>query len=158
MTDPYLLAMWLHILSATVLFGTGIGTAFQMVWAMRTGRAGVIHNVAAGVVRADWLFTVPAGIAQPLTGIWLATLAGYPLTASWLVAAYALYALAFACWAPVAVLQCRIRDLAGAAWRAGSPLPEAARAAYRRWFMLGWPAFAALIAVFWLMVAKPALW
>lgn len=31
--DLYLLTKWLHILSSTVLFGTGIGTAFQMVWA-----------------------------------------------------------------------------------------------------------------------------
>ena len=67
--DPYLLARWLHILSSTVLFGTGIGTAFQMVHAMADGRAQVVHSVARGVVRADWLFTTPAGVVQPLTGL-----------------------------------------------------------------------------------------
>ena len=51
--DPYLLARWLHILSSTVLFGTGIGTAFQMVWAMRTGKVETVHSVASGVVWAD---------------------------------------------------------------------------------------------------------
>ena len=63
--------------SSTVLFGTGIGTAFQMVWAMRTGRVETVHSVAAGVVVADWIFTLPAGVVQPVTGIWLAHLAGH---------------------------------------------------------------------------------
>lgn len=153
--DPYLLAKWLHVLSSTVLFGTGIGTAFQMVNAMRDGRAAVVHGVAAGVVRADWLFTTPAGIVQPLTGLWLVWLTGYDLLAGWLVLTYAAYALAFLCWAPVLHLQIRIRDLAGAAAAAGRPLPPAARRLYRLWFALGWPAFGALVGVFWLMVAKP---
>ena len=41
--EAYFVARWLHILSSTVLFGTGIGTAFQMVWAMRTGRVETIR-------------------------------------------------------------------------------------------------------------------
>ena len=153
--DPYLTAKWLHILSSTVLFGTGIGTAFQMVWAMRTGRVETIHSVASGIVIADWIFTTPAGIIQPLTGIWLVWLTGYSLTADWLVATYALYLLAFCCWVPVLRLQVRLRDLAGAALAKAESLPPSAWRLYRIWFVLGWPAFAALVAVFWLMVAKP---
>ncbi|MEQ8896370.1 MAG: DUF2269 domain-containing protein [Roseovarius sp.] len=156
--DPYLVAKWLHILSSTVLFGTGIGTAFQMVWAMRTGRLETIQSVASGVVVADWLFTLPAGIVQPLTGLWLVHLAGYGAGEPWLVATYGLYLVALAAWVPVVRLQIRIRDMAGEALIAGEPLPEAARRAFRVWFVLGWPAFAALLGVFWLMVAKPALW
>jgi uncharacterized membrane protein len=151
--DPYLAAKWLHILSATVLFGTGIGTAFQMVWAMRSGRAEVAAATASGVVAADWLFTLPAGVAQPLTGLWLAHLAGRNLTADWLLATYALYAVAFAAWAPVVWLQYRIRDLARAA--APGPLPDRALRLYRWWFALGWPGFGALVGIFWLMVSKP---
>jgi uncharacterized membrane protein len=156
--DPYLTAKWLHILSSTVLFGTGIGTAFQMVWAMRTGRVETIHSVASGVVMADWIFTTPAGLIQPLTGLWLIQLQGWPLTEPWLIVTYGMYLLAFLCWAPVVHLQMRIRDLAGQALDAGAPLPDAARRAYVIWFALGWPAFAALTLVFWLMVAKPSLW
>ena len=156
--DPYLLARWLHILSSTVLFGTGIGTAFQMVWAMRTGKVETVHSVASGVVWADWLFTTPAGIVQPLTGLWLIYIAGHSLAEPWLLVTYGLYILAFICWAPVVHLQIRIRDLAGEAQAAGKPLPDAARRLYRIWFALGWPAFAALTAVFWLMVSRPALW
>ncbi|MGL6211353.1 MAG: DUF2269 family protein [Paracoccaceae bacterium] len=153
--DPYLLARWLHILSSTVLFGTGIGTAFQMVWAMRTGRVETIHSTASGVVVADWLFTLPAGLIQPATGLWLIHLAGHSFTAPWLLATYALYVVAFCCWVPVVLLQQRIRDLAAEALANGDPLPKAALRAYRIWFALGWPAFAALVAVFWLMVHKP---
>ena len=156
--DPYLLAKWLHILSSTGLFGTGIGTAFQMVWAMSSNDTRVIARVAGGVVLADWLFTTPAGLAQPATGLWLVWLTGYDLTEDWLLATYALYLLAFICWAPVVHLQIRIRDLARAAAQNGQELPQAARRAYAIWFALGWPAFAALMAVFWLMIAKPDLW
>jgi uncharacterized membrane protein len=153
--DPYLLVRALHILSAMVLFGTGIGTAFQMVWAMRGDRAEVVAGVGAGVVAADWLFTLPAGIVQPLSGLWLAHLAGWSLTESWLLASYALYLLAFAAWLPVVRLQYRIRDLARAAGR--GPVPPEARRLYRIWFALGWPGFGALVAVIWLMVSKPVL-
>lgn len=156
--DPYLLAKWLHILSSTVLFGTGIGTAFQMVWAMRTGRLVTIHSVASGVVVADWLFTLPAGIIQPLTGLWLVHLAGYDLGEPWLLVSYALYLVALMAWVPVVKLQISIRDMASEASTREADLPQAAFRAYRIWFALGWPAFIALIGVFWLMVAKPALW
>jgi uncharacterized membrane protein len=110
------------------------------------------------VVRADWLFTTPAGVLQPLSGLWLIHLTGQSLSQPWLLLTYALYVLAFACWAPVVHLQIRIRDLAGQALKDNTPLPDAAWRAYRVWFALGWPGFTALIVVFWLMVNKPALW
>ena len=153
--DPYFTAKWLHILSSTVLFGTGIGTAFQMVWAMHIGKVETVHSVASGVVIADWIFTTPAGLVQPATGLWLIWLQGYDLTEPWLLATYALYALAFCCWVPVVKLQITIRDLAALALATDTPLPAAAKRAYRLWFALGWPAFIALVAVFWLMITKP---
>ena len=152
--DPYLSAKWLHILSSTVLFGTGIGTAFQMVWSMYSRDVRAIHTTARGVVLADWLFTTPAGIAQPLTGIWLVWLQGYSLFEPWLIVTYALYILAFVCWAPVVRLQILIRDQTA---NATTISPETQRA-FRIWFILGWPAFGALVMVFWLMVNKPVLW
>jgi uncharacterized membrane protein len=151
--DPYLVAKWLHILSSTVLFGTGLGTAFQMVFAMHRGLSGNAAQVAAGVVLADWIFTTPAGLMQPATGLWLVHIQGYGRTEPWLVAAYGLYLLAFLCWLPVVHLQIRIRDLCSAA--TGPTIPVEARRLYRIWFALGWPAFAALVAIFWLMVFKP---
>jgi len=160
--DWYLFTKYLHILSSTMLFGTGMGTAFQMVWAWRmyrkTGRVETLHSVASGVVIADWIFTTPAGIFQPLSGLTLVWLQGYSPWEPWLVLTYAAYILAFACWAPVVHLQIRLRDMASGALADATPLPKAAHRAFRLWFTLGWPAFGALLGVFWLMVAKPDLW
>jgi len=154
----YFLVKWFHILSATVLFGTGLGTAFQMWTAHRSGDTRAVATVARNTVRADFLFTTPAVIVQPLTGFVLIRMTGADLWASWLIAAYALYILVGACWLPVVALQIRVRDLATAAAIEGAPLGAEYRRAMRLWFALGWPAFAGVLAIFWLMVAKPALW
>ena len=156
--DSYLILKWVHILPSTVLFGTGIGTAFQMVWSMYIGNLQAIHSTARGVVVADWLFTTPAGIVQPISGIALVYSAGYALDEPWLLATYSLYALAFLCWAPVVWLQIRIRDLAAEAITTASVLPKHATRYFGIWCALGVPAFLALIVIYWLMVAKPPLW
>ena len=146
--DWYNSIKWLHIIGSTVLFGTGAGTAFQMVMAMRNGDPKVVAAVARNVVIADWVFTTPAGLLQPATGLTLVYLAGYSPFEPWLLLVYALYALAFAAWAPVFWLQHRIRDLAAIAAAKGTPLCAKSRAYYRLWFALGWPAFLALLGVF----------
>lgn len=154
----YELVKWLHILSSTVLFGTGIGTAFHLFVTWRRGSAEAFATAARHTVLADWLFTLPSGIFQPLSGLWLADLLGYDLLEGWLVVTYALYVLALACWLPVVAIQIRVARLATAAVAAGQDIPASAHRLMRTWFALGWPAFAALTAVFWLMVSKPTLW
>ncbi|HEY4168409.1 MAG TPA: DUF2269 domain-containing protein [Reyranella sp.] len=156
--DACLWLKWLHVLSSTVLFGTGLGTAFQMAMAHRRGDVAGIVVVARNVVLADWLFTLPAGIVQPITGVALALLGGWDVGASWLVATYLLYVLAFACWVPVVVLQIRVRDMAEKAVADGAPLPADYHRAMNLWLALGWPAFTSLTIVFLLMIAKPDLW
>lgn len=158
MIDPYLALKWLHLVSAAVLFGTGLGTALHMWLAHLSGDLRAIAVVARNVVRADWWFTAPSAVAQPLSGLALVHLAGYDPFESWLVAAYALYAVAAICWLVVVRLQIEARDLAVAAACDGTALPPAYHRAMRAWFALGWPAFVALLATFWLMVAKPAIW
>jgi uncharacterized membrane protein len=144
-----------HILSATLLFGTGLGTAWFMWRADRSGDVATIAATARNVVLADWLFTTPAVIIQPLSGLWLMHLVGYAPTEPWLLGTYGLYALAAACWLPVVRLQIRMRDLALAAQANGDSLPPDYRRMARTWFLLGWPAFVAVIIIVWLMVAKP---
>jgi uncharacterized membrane protein len=156
-SDPYLWLKWVHVLSSTVLFGTGLGTAFQMWRAHRTREPRVIAAVAANVVWADWLFTLPSGVLQPLTGWGLVEMARYDPAEGWLVLAYALYALALACWVPVVVLQIRARDLARMAAAAQGHLPPAYFRVMRTWFVLGWPAFLSLIVIFVVMVQRPEL-
>lgn len=156
--DAYLWLKWLHILSSTVLFGTGIGTAFQMWMAHRRGDVAGIAVVSRNLVLADWMFTLPAGIAQPATGLALILASGLDPMTSWLVATYLLYVLAFVCWVPVVLIQIRARDMAARAATAGTPLPADYVRDMRLWFALGWPAFSALVIIFLLMVAKPDLW
>ena len=60
----YIIVKWLHILSSTVLFGTGLGSAFYLFTANRGGDVAHIYFAARQVVIADWLFTSPAVVVQ----------------------------------------------------------------------------------------------
>ncbi|HEX5453393.1 MAG TPA: DUF2269 domain-containing protein [Stellaceae bacterium] len=146
---------FLHVIGAAVLLGTGAGIAFFMLMAHRTGRPEVVAAVARIVVVADFLFTATAVVAQPVTGVAMARLTGYPLGAGWLVLAIVLYAVAGLFWLPVVWMQMRMRDLAAEAARADLPLPRLYHLLFRTWFAFGFPAFAAVLAIFWLMIAQP---
>lgn len=152
----YLVVKWVHVVSSTILFGTGIGSAYYMLMAGLRGRPSDVHFVVRHVVIADWLFTATAVVVQPATGVWLAHLAGLPLSTPWLRWSIVLYFVAGACWLPVVWLQYRMRDIARITSAAGGELPAAFRGHFRVWIALGIPAFVALAIVFWLMVAKPA--
>lgn len=155
--EPYLLVKWLHIVSSTVLYGFGAGTAWYLWNAHLTGDAALIAKVGRMVVKADWIFTGTSGVVQPASGLMLVHIAGYSLTEPWLIASYALYLLALFCWVPVVWLQIRAQRLAQQAADNGIPLSSDYQRTMRLWFALGWPAFIGLTAVFWLMVAKPVL-
>lgn len=154
--SAYVWLKWLHIVSSTVLFGTGLGIAFFFVRAQRTGNVAVIASVAREVVLADAVFTATAVIVQPVSGVALAHLAGYPVSSRWLLLSIVLYVLVGACWLPVVWLQVKMRELAVAAAATSSALPAEYQTLYRRWFALGWPAFSGVLAIFYLMVAKPS--
>lgn len=156
--NAYAALKFIHVVSAMLLFGTGLGTAFFMWMSHRGGNVAAIAAAARITVRADWLFTTPAVIVQPLSGIALMQFVGYRLSTPWLLSTIALYLIAGACWLPVVALQLRMRDLSAAAARGGHALPPAYHACMRWWFALGWPAFAAMLGAIWLMVAKPPLW
>lgn len=155
--DSYLWLKYLHIVSAMVIFGTGLGTAFQMWMAHRSQNAAVISAVAHNVVWADWLFTTPAVIVQPISGVILAWMVGYGWNDRWLTASVALYVLAGACWLPVVWLQIRMRDLATEAALSRHPLPPTYQRCARWWFVLGWPAFGAVLVIIHLMIQRPIL-
>lgn len=156
--DSYLIAKTLHILSSTVLFGFGAGTAWYFWNAHLTRDPATIASVGRMVVRADWIFTGTSGVVQPASGLWLVHLAGYSPAAPWLIVTYCLYLLAFACWVPVVWLQIKAQRLAKIALERSERLGPDYERTMRLWFALGWPAFLGLTGVFWLMVAKPSLW
>ena len=156
--DAYLSFKWLHIVSSTILFGTGIGTAAQMWLAHVRGDVSAIATVTRNVVFVDWIFTGTSAVIQPLSGLVLIVLVGYDLWESWLVLTYGLYVLTAICWFRVVWLQIQIRNLACEARDKTTTLPEAYHAYMRQWFWLGWPAFLSLMIVFGLMIGRPTLW
>lgn len=155
MMTGYFLLKSLHIVGATVLLGTGAGIAFFMLMAHRSGDARVIAHTAGIVVVADALFTTTAVILQPVTGIALAYWLDLPLTTRWIGWGLGLYLFTGLFWLPVVWMQWRMRDLARAAAVANAPLPPLYHRLFRWWFACGFPAFFAVLAIIWLMVAKP---
>jgi uncharacterized membrane protein len=152
--DAYLLIKTLHVISATMLFGTGLGIAF-FFWSSRRSDDHARLFAVRTTVLADFVFTLPAAILQPLTGAWLILDGGVDPRASWIMVSLGLYTLAGLCWIPVVGLQVKMKRMLEAKIAGGEFDEQAYERLRRIWFLLGWPAFPALIAVFWLMVSKP---
>jgi len=155
--STYFVLKALHILSSVLLVGTGFGSAFYLYFTNRRGPVAAIATTARLVVRADWWFTTPAVLFQPISGLWLAHLAGWEWTTPWIVVTLVLYVIAGLCWLPVVWLQLRMADMAETAAAADEELPPRYWRYARLWERLGYPAFVAMLAVFFLMVLKPAL-
>ncbi len=152
----YLWLKFIHVISSTILFGTGIGTACTMLYGHNTKNVKVIAATTRYVVLADWVFTGTSGFIQPITGLWMVYLVGYSWTSLWVMGSIIGYLIAACCWFPVVYLQIKMRNLATAADLNESPLPAAYYRYFKYWFYLGWPAFISLIVVFYLMTNKPA--
>jgi uncharacterized membrane protein len=154
----YFLLKYLHLIGAAVLLGTGAGIAFFMLRAHLTRDASVIAAVAKIVVLADFLFTATAVIAQPVTGVALVHEAGYSLTESWIVLSIILYLVTGAFWLPVVWIQMQLRDLAAVSAAEGKPLPSRYFMLFRIWFAFGFPAFGAVMIIYYLMISRPSIW
>ena len=153
----YFIVKYLHVLGAVVILGTGTGIAFFMLMAHRSADAAFIARTAATVVTADLLFTASAVVAQPITGGVLMALSETSLTEPWLLTSLALFVVAGLFWIPVIFMQIAMRDLARTAAAQRTPLPSRYFVLYRRWFWSGIPGFGAVMAILWLMIAKPSL-
>jgi len=152
----YFVLKFLHIIGACVLLGTGAGIAFFMMIAHRTGNAATIATVARIVVLADFLFTATAVVVQPITGVALAWDVGYGLTERWIIWSVLLYVLAGVFWLPVVWMQMEMRKLATKATEEGTDLPQRYFTLFRTWFAFGFPAFAAVLGIIWLMITRPS--
>jgi len=153
--ELYSLVKTLHIVSAAIMFGTGIGIANFMFFGHRSGSPQERAFAARMTVKADFLFTLPAVIVQPTSGVWLIWHGAFRWDDYWLLLTYGFYLLAGACWIPVVLIQIRMKSMLEARLR-GEAFDEASyNQLFRIWFALGWPAFGGLIVIFWLMVTKP---
>ncbi|AXF86453.1 hypothetical protein DTO96_102207 [Ephemeroptericola cinctiostellae] len=153
--SAYLIIKTIHILSSVLLVGTGFGSAFYLFFANRSNNLAAQAIVARLVVRADWWFTTPTVIVQPISGFVLAYLAGFPLSSFWILGALLMYVVAGVCWLPVVWLQIQMEKMLQYAVQTDTPLPKKYWVYAQRWELLGYPAFVAMLAVFYLMVAKP---
>ncbi len=153
--DPDLILRWLHVIGACVLLGTGAGIAFFMLMAHRTADVRVIAHTAGIVVLADTVFTATAVILQPITGVLLAWRLGWSLSEGWIAVSLLLYVLTGLFWLPVVWIQIRLRDYARQAEQDGTELPRRYHRLFRIWFSCGIPAFAAVLVILWLMLARP---
>lgn len=151
------LLRWSHVIGAVVLIGTGAGIAFFMLMAHRTGRPALIAHVAGTVVVADAIFTATAVVVQPITGVLLAGAAGWPLDTPWIALSLTLYVATGLCWLPVVWIQRRMRNIARACSISGEALPSEYKNLFRIWVALGIPAFTFVLAILWLMVARPTI-
>ena len=152
----YFWLKFIHVISSTILFGTGIGTACSMLYSHQTKNIQVIAATTRYVVLADWIFTGTSGFIQPLTGLWMVYLVGYPWSSFWISGSIIGYIIAACCWFPVVYLQIKMRDFAVEAEKNNTRLPPIYYRYFKYWFCLGWPAFISLIFVFYLMTNKPA--
>jgi uncharacterized membrane protein len=151
----YIIIKTIHIISSTILFGTGIGIAFFMFRSHFTNNLQEKMYATRNTVLADYFFTLPAVIMQPLTGIALIHIAGYAWNDLWLDLTYLIYIVAGICWIPVVWIQIQLKNMIAESIAQGHELPARYHRLFRIWFLLGWPAFLGLVAVFFLMVAKP---
>jgi uncharacterized membrane protein len=151
----YALLELIHILSSTLLFGTGLGTAFYMWRTWREGEVTAIASVAANVVRADWLFTMPAVIIQPITGFLMLNQIYPHAYPAWIMVSLGLYITVGLCWLPVVWIQIKLARLSREAVENNRPLGDEYHRYMKIWFALGWPAFTGVLVIFYLMVFKP---
>jgi uncharacterized membrane protein len=149
---PYLWIKLLHILSSTVLFGTGMGIAFFMLKAYLSNNDEAMAVTTRHVVVADWFFTAPAVLIQLVTGLWLTSKLNISFSSTWFLAVIGLYILVGACWIPVVWIQMRVRDLI-----AGGAKRDEYKKLMRTWAALGLPAFSGVLVLFYLMVSKKGI-
>ena len=154
----YLVLKWIHVLSSTILFGAGVGSAFHLFAATLRRQVGGIAMATRNVVLADWLLTTTTAILQPVSGLALVHMLKLPSSTPWVAWSLGLYAVAIACWLPVVVIQIRMRNLMAQAQGSGAPVPAAYDRLFHWWTGLGVAAFFVFLLIFWLMVAKQLPW
>lgn len=154
----YLVLKWIHVLSSTILFGAGVGSAFHLFASTLRRQVGGLAMAARNVVLADWLLTTTTAILQPVSGLALVHMLKLPYSTPWVAWSLALYAVAIACWLPVVVIQIRMRNVMVQAQREGGPVPAAYDRLFHWWTGLGCAAFVVFLLIFWLMVAKQLPW
>jgi uncharacterized membrane protein len=146
--------IFLHIISAILLLGVGGGSAFYKFMADRSNNLEVIAHTNKMVVLADWLFTTPSAILQPLTGVWLMSMLDISIWTPWLFWSIVLYYFAGILWLVAVYLQIQMKRMALEAQENNRALGKKYDKLVAYWIILGIFSFLSMGAVFSFMVFK----
>lgn len=140
----------LHLLAAAVLLGMRIGGGWYFARALRTREPAIIANAAHAGVIAELFLTTPAVAIQLLTGLALADGLGLSLTTPWLALALGVFIAVGVIWLPLLWIEYRIA-------KPGCAPTSCIQRWTAWWYVLEWAMLCGVIALFWLMVYRPAL-
>jgi len=147
----FLFIKTIHIISSTLLFGTGLGSAFFMFMAYRSNDIEFMRKTNRLVVIVDFIFTTPAVIIQLASGLLLLSYLQIAWTTTWSLLVLSLYAAVGLFWIPVVFLQIALRDQANKLEKPNKDY----HAKMKLWITLGSFAFPTVLVLFGLMVFKP---
>jgi len=150
----YTTLLFLHIISAVVLFGMGAGSAFYKFRADRSDNLEVIVFINRVVVLFDILFTTPSAIAQPITGFLLLNRLNLPLSTPWVAISITLFVISGLAWLVAVKLQIMMRDISIKALNSQKSLPKEYSKLVNIWILLGIVSFITMGTIFVLMVFK----
>lgn len=145
----YHLLKLIHILSATLMIGTGLGSAFYLFFSYLTGRVSTVKDVLVLVIKADYLFTAPSVAIQIITGIILSKKLGLLYT-NWFWTVLFLSFLVFILWLRAVFIQNKLKRILMEENRIGKEFDSL----MRYWVLLGIPSFTLAIYIYYLMVYK----
>ncbi len=148
----YFLLKLIHILSATLMIGTGLGSAFYLYLTYKKSAVQTVKEVLNFVILADTIFTTPSVIIQLITGIMLSDLLGLLYTDwFWLVLAVSVIVLVL--WLRAAFIQFKLKKLL----EEENKLSPKFHHLMNIWFILGVPSFGGAIYLYYLMVYRAFL-
>lgn len=148
----YELLKLIHILSATAMIGTGLGSAFYLFLTYKRSPVATVKEVLKLVILADSIFTIPSVIIQFITGILLSDLMGLTYT-NWFWVVLSVGFIVLVMWIRAAFIQYKLKKLLDVE----NELTPRFHRLMKLWFYLGIPAFTGALYLYYLMVYKDFL-
>ena len=132
----YQLLKLIHILSATIMIGTGLGSAFYLFLTYKKSQFSTVKDVLSFVIFADTIFTAPSVVIQLITGILLSNLLGLTYT-NWFWVVLSVSFIVVILWLRAAFLQIKMKKII----EGKTELPAQFHQLMNAWFYLGIPSF-----------------
>ncbi len=148
----YPLLKLIHIISATIMIGTGLGSAFYLYFTYKKGQVSTVKEVLKLVVTADTIFTTPSVVIQFITGLLLSNLLGFTYT-NWFWVVLSVSFVVLILWVRAALIQLKLKKILDKE----KSLTVQFHRLMKIWFYLGVPSFLGAVYIYYLMVYKDFL-